>query len=83
MIKRKHSCTDVPCLLIFGAFLAAWTGIAVIAVSNGDIDKWVLDNLQYMNSICIAAHILKQTDEIQSSAREKSVGHLIDFLGLR
>jgi len=42
VIKRERSCTDVPCLLIFGAFLAAWTGIAVIAVSNGDINKALL-----------------------------------------
>ena len=83
VIKRRRSCTDVPCLLIFGAFLAAWTGIAVIAISNGDIHKWVLGTIfNYINSICIASHILDQTDELQSSAPEKSVGHLVDFLGL-
>ena len=80
MIKREHSCTDVPCLLIFGAFLAAWTGIAVIAVSNGDINKWVLGaTYNYINSICIASHILDQTDVIQSSAPENSDGHLFCF----
>ena len=55
VIKRKRSCTDVPCLLIFGAFLAAWTGIAVIAISNGDINKWVLGSIYNMNSISIAS----------------------------
>ena len=54
VIKRKRSCTDVPCLLIFGAFLAAWTGIAVIAVSNGDINKWVLGaTYNYINSLAL------------------------------
>ena len=41
VFKRQHSCTDVPCLLIFGAFLAAWTALGVIAFSKGDITRFV------------------------------------------
>ena len=40
VFKRQHSCTDVPCLLIFGAFLAAWTSLGVIAFSKGDITRF-------------------------------------------
>ena len=41
VFKRQHSCTDVPCLLIFGAFFAAWTALGVIAFSKGDITRFV------------------------------------------
>ena len=41
VFKRQHSCTDVPCLLIFGAFLAAWTALGVIAFSKGEITRFV------------------------------------------
>ena len=41
VLKGQHSCTDVPCLLIFGAFLAAWTALGVIAFSKGDITRFV------------------------------------------
>ena len=45
VFKRQHSCTDVPCLLIFGAFLAAWTALGVIASSKGDITRFVQGDL--------------------------------------
>lgn len=36
---KKHSCTDVHCLLIFVAFIVAWCYIAHYAWTNGDLDK--------------------------------------------
>ena len=47
VFKRQHSCTDVPCLLIFGAFLAAWIALGVIAFSKGDITRFVHNCLLY------------------------------------
>lgn len=39
---RSRSCTDVPCLLLFLVFLAAWIFIAIYAWRNGDINKLVV-----------------------------------------
>ena len=41
VIERRRSCTDVLCLLIFVAFLVAWAGLGVFAVSKGDISRFV------------------------------------------
>ncbi|KAL5277407.1 SLC44A5 family protein [Megaselia abdita] len=35
----RRSCTDIPCLIIFLAFLGAWGYIASYAFKNGDLDK--------------------------------------------
>lgn len=36
---RKHSCTDVHCLVIFACFIVAWFYVAHYAWSTGDLDK--------------------------------------------
>ena len=36
---RNHSCTDVICLGIFGAFLGAWAFVGYFAYTQGDINK--------------------------------------------
>lgn len=36
---RNHSCTDVICLGIFGAFLGAWGFVGYFAYTQGDINK--------------------------------------------
>uniref|UniRef100_A0A6M2DWF0 Choline transporter-like protein n=1 Tax=Xenopsylla cheopis TaxID=163159 RepID=A0A6M2DWF0_XENCH len=36
---KHRSCTDIICLIIFLAFVIAWIGIGIYAVTNGDIDK--------------------------------------------
>ena len=41
VITRRRSCTDILCLLIFVAFLLAWAGLGVFALSKGDISRWV------------------------------------------
>ncbi|CAH1100837.1 unnamed protein product [Psylliodes chrysocephalus] len=33
---RKRSCTDVLCLAVFICFIAAWAGIGLYAIQNGD-----------------------------------------------
>jgi hypothetical protein len=33
--KERH-CTDVPCLLLLAAFLAAWAGISIFSFINGN-----------------------------------------------
>ena len=48
VFKRQHSCTDVPCLLIFGAFLAAWTALGLIAFLTGDITRFVHNCLLHL-----------------------------------
>lgn len=39
IISKNHSCTDVPCLIIFICFIGAWLYIASYALSNGDLNK--------------------------------------------
>ena len=36
---KKHSCTDIICLLLFLVFLAAWGFVAFMAFKDGDISK--------------------------------------------
>jgi len=38
-IKRKRSCTDVICFLLFLVFLAGWGFIAFLAFKNGEISR--------------------------------------------
>jgi len=38
-IKKKRSCTDVICLLLFIAFLGGWGVVAFFGIQGGDIDK--------------------------------------------
>ncbi|KXJ81684.1 hypothetical protein RP20_CCG018454 [Aedes albopictus] len=35
----KRSCTDIPCLLLFIAFLAGWGAVAYYALHHGDLDR--------------------------------------------
>ncbi|XP_055621854.1 choline transporter-like 2 isoform X2 [Toxorhynchites rutilus septentrionalis] len=35
----KRSCTDIPCLLLFVAFLVGWGAVAYYALRNGDLDR--------------------------------------------
>ena len=42
VIVRRRSCTDIFCLLIFVAFLVAWAGLGVFALSKGDISRFTL-----------------------------------------
>ncbi|XP_005190311.2 choline transporter-like 2 [Musca domestica] len=39
---KKHSCTDVHCLIIFVCFIVAWFYIAHFALSQGDLNRVVL-----------------------------------------
>ena len=34
----KHSCTDIPCLILFVVFLLGWGGVGIYAMMNGNID---------------------------------------------
>ena len=34
----KHSCTDIPCLILFIVFLLVWGGVGIFALTNGNID---------------------------------------------
>ena len=36
---KKHSCTDIICLLLFLVCLAAWGFVAFMAFKDGDISK--------------------------------------------
>ncbi|XP_075161279.1 choline transporter-like 2 [Haematobia irritans] len=38
-IHKKHSCTDVHCLLLFVCAVVAWFYIAHYALTNGDLDR--------------------------------------------
>ena len=38
-IKKKRSCTDVICLLLFFVFLGGWGVVAFFGIQGGDIDK--------------------------------------------
>jgi len=38
-IKRKRSCTDIACLLLFFAFLCGWGAVAFLGFKGGDINK--------------------------------------------
>ena len=42
VIERRRSCTDILCFLIFVAFLVAWAGLGVFALSKGDISRFAL-----------------------------------------
>lgn len=35
----KRSCTDIPCLFLFVAFLAGWGFVAYYAIHHGDLDR--------------------------------------------
>ncbi|XP_055533515.1 choline transporter-like 2 isoform X1 [Wyeomyia smithii] len=35
----KRSCTDIPCLFLFFAFLVCWGGVAYYAFLKGDLDR--------------------------------------------
>ncbi|EDS26040.1 ctl2 [Culex quinquefasciatus] len=35
----KRSCTDIPCLFLFAAFLAGWGFVAYYALHHGDLDR--------------------------------------------
>lgn len=35
----KRSCTDIPCLFLFVAFLAGWGAVAYYALHHGDLDR--------------------------------------------
>ncbi|XP_021707990.1 CTL-like protein 2 isoform X1 [Aedes aegypti] len=35
----KRSCTDIPCLFLFVAFLAGWGAVAYYALRHGDLDR--------------------------------------------
>lgn len=35
----KRSCTDIPCLFLFIAFLAGWGAVAYYALHNGDLER--------------------------------------------
>ncbi|XP_015126817.1 CTL-like protein 2 [Diachasma alloeum] len=35
---KNRSCTDIPCLLIFVAFIVCWIAIGLFALSSGDIE---------------------------------------------
>jgi len=39
IIKRKRSCTDVICFLLFLAFLGGWAFVAFLGFRGGNIDK--------------------------------------------
>ena len=34
----KHSCTDIPCLILFVVFLLGWGVVGIYAMMNGNID---------------------------------------------
>ena len=44
---KKHSCTDIICLLLFLVFLAAWGFVAFMAFKDGDISKVSLRPCDY------------------------------------
>jgi len=39
VIQKKRSCTDIPCLLLFIAFLCGWGSVAFYGLYNGNISK--------------------------------------------
>jgi len=39
VIQKKRSCTDIPCLLLFIAFLCGWGSVAFYGLHNGNISK--------------------------------------------
>ena len=38
----KHSCTDIPCLILFVVFLLGWGGVGIYAMINGNIDTVIV-----------------------------------------
>ena len=58
---KKHSCTDIICLLLFLVFLAAWGFVAFMAFKDGDISKvsFLLFGTRYTptNIYCIVERV--------------------------
>lgn len=48
---KNHTCTDVPCLIIFVCFICAWMYVASYALSKGDLSK-VLIPTDSQNAKC-------------------------------
>lgn len=57
---RKRSCTDVPCLLLFLAFLGAWAFIAQYAIRNGDLNKLVVPTDSFNKKCGIDSGVLNK-----------------------
>ena len=48
----KHSCTDIPCLILFVVFLLVWGVVGIYAMMNGNIDT-VNNTVRILRSITI------------------------------
>lgn len=59
-VWRKRSCTDVPCLLLFLVFLAAWGFIALYAWRSGDLNKLVVPTDSFNKKCGIDSGVLNK-----------------------
>ncbi|CAE8733965.1 unnamed protein product [Polarella glacialis] len=50
-LKSRHHCTDIPCCLVFAAFLAAFSVLYGYGIQNGNVKK-IFHGIDYQGKIC-------------------------------
>mmetsp|Transcript_29940 Transcript_29940/g.48028 ORF Transcript_29940/g.48028 Transcript_29940/m.48028 type:complete len:626 (+) Transcript_29940:74-1951(+) len=50
-LKSRHHCTDIPCCLVFAAFLAAFSALYGYGIQNGNVKK-IFHGIDYQGKIC-------------------------------